>query len=361
MPSSSTDKTSSDVPPTRKRARPRHEADGGNRRWALRFSELPDIKHPNAELVRKLWKSQRDLWSSQSRSLMVLEDKNSLSLKILRVRYFHEEVETDSEFQEWTVTFQFEIINPATGVVESTPKALDSGKGTKITDVLQKVQIMIEPKNAIVSTFTRDDRFEWTRREGVPHDGVFEITRAFKMKCKIHMYMWLADLMHFSQVNGPLMHLYGLKSAPTYTSMSALVKGLWIYIQSQDLLEDGIIKCDAYLKQVFGCNEMRVTDLNSAIKEKCQTPNQIRVTHRIDPHKGKPGKHTCVDILTLLPDQRLKNLKELPGQEKIDKLDEEIQDLFADIKQNRARRHFCEGFLKDPLKTLHLLKDANKA
>jgi len=361
MSSSSTNKTGSDVPPNRKRARPREESDEDCMRKTLRFSELPDIKHPRWEAVRKLWKSQRDLESSLSRSHLALEDKNTLALKILRVRYFHEEVETDSEFQEWTVTFQFEIINPVTGMVESTSEALDSAKGTKITDILQKVQIMIEPKNAIVSTFTRDDRFEWTRREGVTHNGVFEMTRAFKMKCKIHAYMWLADLMHFSQVNGPLMHLYDLKSAHPYTSMSALVKGIWIYIKSQNLLEDGIIRCDAYLKEVFGCNEMKVTDLNSAIKEKCQTPNPIRLTHRIDPHEGKPGKHECVDILTLLPDQRLKNLKDLPGQEKIDKLDEEVQDLLTKIKQNGARSQLCRSFLKDPLKTVRLLKAPNKS
>lgn len=131
--------------------------------------------------------------------------------------------------------------------------------------------------------------------------------------------------------------------------------GLWQYIRThrlQDPQERDVINLDPYLKQIFGANQIKFTEIPARLNPLLQSPDPIIIHHRIRCDPVDPKRQAMYDLDVEIDDISNPNFRNFltstNHSEDLSKLDHQVFEIIDQLKQVRNKHEFFDEFSNNP-------------
>lgn len=197
---------------------------------------------------------------------------------------------------------------------------------------------------------------EWHRTPQTSETDGFQVKRAGDQNVKCTILMLLDYQPQQYKLDARLSRILGLHTA----TRPAIIQAFWQYIKTKKLQnnqEKEFIDCDAYLKELFKCDQMKFSEIPNKLHMFCMPPDPIVINHVIN-IEGADLKTTSIYDIDVEIDDTIKDhmknfLNSNSLMQDIATLDSKINENIEQINQLRINREFFLSFSDDPQDFIH--------
>ncbi|KAL6299811.1 SWI/SNF complex 60 kDa subunit [Sparassis latifolia] len=195
---------------------------------------------------------------------------------------------------------------------------------------------------------------EWVRGPNQAHLDGFTVRRKGDGPTKIRIILHLEQQPEHYKVHPELGRILGLREE----SRTGVVQALWNYIKLQglqDKVDRRMVRPDAYLRPLFGVDQLPFQNLPELVNRFLLPPDPIILHYTLNPAVPPPEKPGAWDVEVRVDDSTLKGrmnhvIVQMASESARDlaKLDDEIALLAQSLNNSNLKRNFLRAFADDP-------------